>query len=114
MRLKVLTLNVAHGARFAVPLHLDPSSAAEGEPTYPVPHARQRVDQVLSSHALRFTRYALVPDAISDPHAAVAERVSADDCSTEHGDELPALREQRAVLRPEELGLLRVALRGLT
>lgn len=49
---------------------------AEGEPTYPLPHARQRLDQVLSSHALRFARYARLPDAVSDHHAVVAELVS--------------------------------------
>ncbi|NPC73808.1 hypothetical protein HPP05_29030 [Corallococcus exiguus] len=46
---------------------------SEGEPTYPVPHARQRLDQVLISHALRFTRYERLPDAVSDHHAVVAE-----------------------------------------
>ncbi|GMU04956.1 endonuclease/exonuclease/phosphatase family protein [Corallococcus caeni] len=46
---------------------------ADGEPTYPVPRARQRLDQVLISHALRFTRYARLPDAVSDHHAVVAE-----------------------------------------
>ncbi|RKH60289.1 hypothetical protein D7X96_33885 [Corallococcus interemptor] len=52
---------------------------ADGEPTYPIPNARQRLDQVLGSHALRFTRYARLPDAVSDHHAVVAELVSRED-----------------------------------
>ncbi|MBN8229538.1 endonuclease/exonuclease/phosphatase family protein [Corallococcus macrosporus] len=46
---------------------------ADREPTYPVPEARQRLDGVLISHALRFTRYARLPDTVSDHHAVVAE-----------------------------------------
>ncbi|RKH01430.1 hypothetical protein D7X74_37880 [Corallococcus sp. CA047B] len=45
----------------------------EGEPTYPVPQARQRLDWVLASATLRFTRYARLPEAVSDHHAVVAE-----------------------------------------
>lgn len=49
----------------------------DGEPTYPAPHARQRLDQVLASSTLRFTRYARLPDAVSDHHAVVAELTEA-------------------------------------
>ncbi|MCY1030619.1 endonuclease/exonuclease/phosphatase family protein [Corallococcus sp. BB11-1] len=50
----------------------------EGEPTYPVPHARQRLDWVLASTTLRFTRYTRLPEAVSDHHAVVAELTDAD------------------------------------
>ncbi|RKG79947.1 endonuclease/exonuclease/phosphatase family protein [Corallococcus terminator] len=63
-------------ARLCAALELHTPS--EGEPTYPVPHARQRLDWVLASSTLRFTRYARLPDAVSDHHAVVAELTEAD------------------------------------
>ncbi|WP_158623834.1 endonuclease/exonuclease/phosphatase family protein [Corallococcus llansteffanensis] len=44
-----------------------------GEPTWPLPRARQRLDLILASATLRFTRYAVLPEAVSDHHAVVAE-----------------------------------------
>lgn len=46
---------------------------AGGEPTWPQPRAQQRLDLVLVSSPLRFTRYERLPEAVSDHHAVVAE-----------------------------------------
>ncbi|WP_158623542.1 endonuclease/exonuclease/phosphatase family protein [Corallococcus sp. CA053C] len=53
----------------ALGLHTPPGA----EPTWPQPRAHQRLDLILASASLRFTRYARLPEAVSDHHAVVAE-----------------------------------------